>query len=141
MYVPVGGKIQGQLADYKRFPIFSDEALYNDLKTIFSHDITAQLHVNGDAAIDQAIRVIGKLKNEGLYKLELRAALMHVQNSRPDHIAKIKEIGVIPSYFSSHVYLLGGLALSKCFWPTTFIFYKSRAISKKCWNTFYYPSS
>ena len=64
MYVPVGGKIKGQLADYKRFPIFSDEALYNDLKTIFSHDITAQLHVNGDAAIDQAIRVIGKLKNE-----------------------------------------------------------------------------
>src|SRR5690606_19007103 len=78
-----------------------------DLKIIFSNNITAQLHVNGDAAIDQAIRVIEKLKNEGIYKPEMRATLIHVQNSRPDHIAKIKAIGVIPSYFSSHVYLWG----------------------------------
>lgn len=98
---------EGQSVDYKGFPIFSDEVLYEDLKIIFSNNITAQLHVNGDAAIDQAIRVIGKLKNEGIYKPEMRATLIHVQNSRPDHIAKIKAIGVIPSYFSSHVYLWG----------------------------------
>ncbi|WP_293883244.1 MULTISPECIES: amidohydrolase [unclassified Sphingobacterium] len=108
---------QGQSTDYKGFPIFSDEALYNDLKTIFSHDITAQLHVNGDAAIDQAIRVIEKLKNEGVYKPELRATLIHVQNSRPDHIAKIKKIGVIPSYFSSHVYLWGDWHYQSVFGP------------------------
>ncbi len=108
---------QGQSTDYKGFPIFSDEALYNDLKTIFSHDITAQLHVNGDAAIDQAIRVIEKLKNEGVYKPELRATLIHVQNSRHDHIAKIKKIGVIPSYFSSHVYLWGDWHYQSVFGP------------------------
>ena len=98
---------EGQTADYKGFPIFSDEVLYEDLKTIFSNNITAQLHVNGDAAIDQALRVIEKLKNERIYKPEMRATLIHVQNSRPDHIAKIKEIGLIPSYFSSHVFLWG----------------------------------
>ena len=108
---------QGQSTDYKGFPIFSDEALYNDLKTIFSHDITAQLHVNGDAAIDQAIRVIEKLKNKGVYKPELIATLIHVQNSRPDHITKIKKIGVIPSYFSSHVYLWGDWHYQSVFGP------------------------
>lgn len=108
---------EGQTKDYKGFPIFTDEILYQDLKTVFSNGITAQLHVNGDAAIDQALRVISTLKNEGIYKSDLRATLIHVQNSRPDHIKKIKEIGVIPSYFSSHVYLWGDWHYSSVFGP------------------------
>ena len=108
---------EGKGPDYRGFPIFSDERLYEDLKAVFSKGITAQLHVNGDAAIDQAIRVISRLKNEGYYVPGLRAALIHVQNSRPDHIAKIKEIGVIPSYFSSHVYLWGDWHYSSVLGP------------------------
>lgn len=108
---------EGQSKDYKGFPIFTDETLYEDLKTLFQNRITAQLHVNGDAAIDQAIRVIKKLKDENIYKPELRATLIHVQNSRPDHIQKIKELGVIPSYFSTHAYLWGDWHYSSVFGP------------------------
>jgi predicted amidohydrolase YtcJ len=112
-YVPP----EGQGADYKGFPIFTDTVLYQDLKTLFQNGITAQLHVNGDAAIDQAIRIIKKLKDEGIYKPELRATLIHVQNSRPDHIQQIKDLGVIPSYFSTHVYLWGDWHYSSVFGP------------------------
>jgi len=122
---------EGQSADYKGFPIFSDETLYNDLKTVFSNHITAQLHVNGDAAIDQALRVISRLKEEGIYKPELRATLIHVQNSRPDHIAKIKEIGVIPSYFSSHVYLWGDWHYQSVFGPKRAAFISPAQSAKK----------
>lgn len=122
---------EGQSADYRGFPIFSDENLYNDLKTVFTNHITAQLHVNGDAAIDQALRVIGRLKAEGLYKPEIRATLIHVQNSRPDHIAKIKEIGVIPSYFSSHVYLWGDWHYQSVFGPKRAAFISPAASAKK----------
>ncbi|AZA76352.1 amidohydrolase [Chryseobacterium sp. G0186] len=108
---------EGQSKDYKGFPIFTDETLYADLKTLFQNHITAQLHVNGDAAIDQAIRVIQRLKEENIYKPELRATLIHVQNSRPDHIQKIKELGVIPSYFSTHTYLWGDWHYSSVFGP------------------------
>lgn len=108
---------EGQSKDYKGFPIFTDETLYNDLKVLFQNNITAQLHVNGDAAIDQAIRVIQRLKDENIYKPELRATLIHVQNSRPDHIQKIKELGVIPSYFSTHAYLWGDWHYSSVFGP------------------------
>ncbi|MDQ1857224.1 amidohydrolase [Chryseobacterium sp. WLY505] len=108
---------EGQSKDYKGFPIFTDETLYNDLKVLFQNHITAQLHVNGDAAIDQAIRVIQRLKDENIYKPELRATLIHVQNSRPDHIQKIKELGVIPSYFSTHAYLWGDWHYSSVFGP------------------------
>ena len=108
---------EGQSKDYKGFPIFTDETLYKDLKTLFQNQITAQLHVNGDAAIDQAIRVIKKLKDENIYTPELRATLIHVQNSRPDHIQKIKELGVIPSYFSTHTYLWGDWHYSSVFGP------------------------
>lgn len=107
----------GQSKDYKGFPIFTDDTLYTDLKTLFQNHITAQLHVNGDAAIDQAIRVIQRLKDENIYKPELRATLIHVQNSRPDHIQKIKDLGVIPSYFSTHTYLWGDWHYSSVFGP------------------------
>jgi predicted amidohydrolase YtcJ len=108
---------EGQIPGYKGFPIFADSVLYNDIKILFQNGITAQLHVNGDAAIDQAIRVIQKLKDEGIYKPELRATLIHVQNSRPDHIRKIKDLGIIPSYFSTHVYLWGDWHYSSVFGP------------------------
>lgn len=107
----------GQTKDYKGFPIFEDEVLYEDLKTLFNKGVTAQLHVNGDAAIDQAIRVIERLKEEGVYKTELRATLIHVQNSRPDHIEKIKNLGIIPSYFSTHAYLWGDWHYNSVFGP------------------------
>ncbi|MEC3876193.1 amidohydrolase [Chryseobacterium salviniae] len=108
---------EGQSSDYKGFPIFSDEVLYDDLKTVFQNRMTAQLHVNGDAAIDQALRVIQKLKDEKIYTPDLRATLIHVQNSRPDHIKKIKDVGVIPSYFSTHAYLWGDWHFSSVFGP------------------------
>lgn len=108
---------EGQSKGYKGFPIFTDETLYEDLKTLFQNHITAQLHVNGDAAIDQAIRVIKRLKDENIYTPELRATLIHVQNSRPDHIQTIKELGIIPSYFSTHTYLWGDWHYSSVFGP------------------------
>ncbi|MDN3707815.1 amidohydrolase [Myroides ceti] len=122
---------EGQTKDYKGFPIFTDDVLYADLKTLFENNITAQLHVNGDAAIDQAIRVIQKLKDEGIYKPELRATLIHVQNSRPDHIQKIKNLGVIPSYFSSHVYLWGDWHLTSVFGPERAAFISPANSAKK----------
>lgn len=127
---------EGQDKDYKGFPIFTDEVLYDDLKTIFSKNITAQLHVNGDAAIDQALRVIGKLRQEGIYKPELRATLIHVQNSRPDHISKIKDIGVIPSYFSAHVYLWGDWHYSSVFGPERAAFISPANAAKDAGITF-----
>lgn len=127
---------EGQTKDYKGFPIFTDEVLYADLKAIFSKGITAQLHVNGDAAIDQAIRVIGKLKEEGIYKPEMRATLIHVQNSRPDHIEKIRKLGVIPSYFSAHVYLWGDWHYQSVFGPKRAAFISPAEAAKKAGITF-----
>lgn len=127
---------EGEAEDYKGFPIFTDEALYQDLKAVFSKGITAQLHVNGDAAIDQALRVILKLKEEGVYKPELKVALIHVQNSRPDHIQKIKEVGLIPSYFSSHVYLWGDWHYNSVFGPERAAFISPANAAKKAGITF-----
>lgn len=127
---------EGKDKNYKGFPIFTDETLYADLKAIFSTGITAQLHVNGDAAIDQAIRVIGKLKEEGIYKPEMRATLIHVQNSRPDHIEKIRKLGVIPSYFSSHVYLWGDWHYQSVFGPERAAFISPAEAAKKAGITF-----
>lgn len=40
-----------------------------------------------------------------------------MQNSRPDHIEKIKNLGIIPSYFSTHAYLWGDWHYNSVFGP------------------------
>ncbi len=50
-----------------------------------------------------------------MYKTELRTIFIHVQNSRPDHILKIINLGGIPSYFSTHAYLRGDWYYSSVF--------------------------
>jgi predicted amidohydrolase YtcJ len=98
---------EGKSKDYKGFPIYTDAALYEKIKAVLQHGMTFQLHDNGDAAIDQALGAILRLKEEGIYQDSMRATLIHVQVSRPDHIAKIKQAGVIPSYYVSHTYFWG----------------------------------
>lgn len=127
---------EGRGKDYKGSPIYTDEYLYNSLKNVFQHGFTAQLHVNGDAAIDQALGAFKKLKDEGVYKPDMRATLIHVQNSRPDHIQKIKDVGVIPSYFSTHVYIWGDWHYTSVFGPKRSQFLSPANSARKAGITF-----
>lgn len=108
---------EGQDSSYRGMPIYQDSVLFDGLKCLFLQKVTAQLHVNGDAAIDQALRVIDQLSKEGIYTEDIRATLIHVQNSRPDHISKIKTLGLIASYFPTHVYLWGDWHVNSVFGP------------------------
>lgn len=104
---PYFKQAEGESKDYKGFPIYTDSALYANMRNVLQHGMTFQVHDNGDAAIDQALNTITRLKKEGIYNDSIRATLIHVQVSRPDQISKIKAAGVIPSYYVSHTYFWG----------------------------------
>ncbi len=63
-------------------------------------------HCNGDAAADAFIDAIAKA--EGTYgKADRRPVMIHAQTVREDQLDRMKELGIVPSFFSMHTYYWG----------------------------------
>ena len=58
------------------------------------------MHMNGDAAADQALRAIDKaVKKHGMR--DHRPVFIHATYLRPDQIAKVKACGAVPSFLTA----------------------------------------
>jgi predicted amidohydrolase YtcJ len=92
---------------YNGFPIFKD---INKLQKLISHaqDKGWQVlaHANGDAAIDQLIKVVGNAKKLNPAKA-LNTVLIHGQFIREDQIKKIKDLNIFPSVYPMHTFYWG----------------------------------
>lgn len=75
--------------------IFDDEELYELVKETQMRDIQAQIHMIGDAAIDQAIRVIEKVIKDLGKKPRYPIRFNHVIVCHPDQIERIKQFGAV----------------------------------------------
>ncbi len=93
-------------ADYRGYPNIDAETLADQVKKVHCAGRQVAVHGNGDAAIDQFLEAW-----EGALKAcpaeDRRPVLVHAQMSRPDQLEKMKELGVVPSFFSAHVYYWG----------------------------------
>jgi predicted amidohydrolase YtcJ len=82
---------------------------YADLEklVLMAHGKGLQLiiHANGDAAIDDTIKALGVAGIKA--GDDSRPVVIHSQFQRPDQLAKYKELGVTPSYFTNHAYFWG----------------------------------
>lgn len=63
-------------------------------------------HANGDAAIELMIDGIADAL-EGRPIPDHRSTIIHAQLIRPDQLDRVKELGIIPSYYSVHPYFWG----------------------------------
>lgn len=64
------------------------------------------IHGNGDAAIESILQAIERAQKEHPRE-DPRHILIHAQMSHNEHIQKMNNLGVIPSYFINHVYYWG----------------------------------
>jgi len=60
-------------------------------------------HANGDAAADMLIEAV---KNADITS-DHRTIMIHAQTVREDQLDKMKELSIIPSYFSTHTFYWG----------------------------------
>ena len=98
---------QGAKADYAGFPIFSNDAEPERLMTLaFRNNWQVQVHANGDAAIDQLIRVVGGAQ-AAVPGRDRRTVLVHGQYLRADQIPQIKSLGIFPALFPMHTFYWG----------------------------------
>ncbi len=98
---------QGQSSDYRGYPAIQDDAEVQRLvDSAYAHDWQILVHCNGDAAGDQLIRTIDQAV-ETYGQGDRRPVMIHAQTARFDQLDKMKELGIMPSFFSMHTFYWG----------------------------------
>ena len=94
---------------YCGYPIHSDEKLREYIAVALDKKQQLLAHCNGDAAAEQYITQFEKELEARGEKDSNRAVMVHAQLVRKDQLGRMKEIGMIPSFFVAHTYYWGDI--------------------------------
>ena len=98
---------EGATDGYSGYPIYQDEEVEQMVQTAINENMQLLTHCNGDAAADQLLFTFAKLFHEQKIKDHKRPVMIHAQTVRPDQLAFMKRIHMIPSFFVEHTYYWG----------------------------------
>jgi len=102
----------GAFAGYRQIP---DAVLDAAFDRFWATGLQIHMHMNGDAAADQALAAIAKaVKKHGMH--DHRPVFVHASWVRPDQVEKIKACGAIPSFLPSGI-VPGGDAVVRLWGP------------------------
>ena len=88
---------------YKGYPLIPQPEVSKLVKQYAELNIPIMAHANGDAAADMLIKAI---KNAAISS-DHRTVMIHAQTVREDQLDEMKELKIIPSYFSTHTFYWG----------------------------------
>jgi predicted amidohydrolase YtcJ len=107
---PYANNPPGKTGTYSGFQQIPDEVLDAAFDRFWTSNIQLNMHMNGDAAVEQALQAIEKaVKKHGMR--DHRPVFVHATYMRPDQIDRMKQYGAIPSYLTSGVVSGGAGAL------------------------------
>ncbi len=86
--------------------IYEQDELNDIVMTLHQRGYQIATHANGDAAID-AILAAYENALRAVPKVDHRFRIEHCQVCVPEHISKMRDLGVIPNFFPNHVYYFG----------------------------------
>ena len=98
---------EGKEKDYRGFSLYSDEEVQEKILHGIRNHWQMNVHANGDEAIEQVIRCWQKAYRASGSGENLRPVIIHCQTVRQDQLDRMKEFGIMPSYFLDHVYYWG----------------------------------
>jgi len=102
----------GAFSGYRQIP---DETLDAVFDKYWPTELQIHMHMNGDAAADQALRAIAKaVKKHGMR--DHRPVFVHATWLRTDQIALIKEYGAVPSFLTAGI-IPGGDSVVRLWGP------------------------
>lgn len=93
----------------------SVEDLYKYAKERTEQGFQLAIHGNGDKAIDNILKVLQRLADEGYDISSLRPRIEHASILHDDQIEQMKELGITPSFLIGHVYYWGTFMRDKVF--------------------------
>jgi len=93
----------GQTAEYRGYPSMPQEEINRLVRQSFDRGIPVLAHANGDAAADLLIDAVKSAQATH----DHRTVVIHAQTLREDQLDDMKNLEMIPSYFSAHSYYWG----------------------------------
>jgi predicted amidohydrolase YtcJ len=92
----------GKTGVYRGYEQIPDEVLNAAFDRFWTTDVQINMHMNGDAAADQALRAIEKaVKKYGMR--DHRPVFIHASYLRPDQIEKMRTYGAVPSFLTASI--------------------------------------
>ena len=88
---------------YKGYPLIPQTEVSEWVKKYADLNIPIMAHANGDAAADMLIQAVKNAEIES----DHRTIMIHAQTVREDQLDLMKELEIIPSYFSTHTFYWG----------------------------------
>ena len=96
----------GQPETYAGYPAFGDTEALTLMRQAYDNGWQLLVHTNGDAAIDQLIRLVDVIKAERDIG-DHRTVMIHGQFTRQDQIAQLKDAGIFPALYPMHTFYWG----------------------------------
>ena len=93
----------GQDEQYKGYPLIPQESVDQLINKYSMAEIPIMAHANGDAAADMLLEAVRKSSISS----DHRTVMIHAQTVREDQLDQMKELKIIPSYFSTHTFYWG----------------------------------
>lgn len=94
--------------NYVAYPSYEPAAFLARMPGLLQRGVPVLAHANGDAAIELMIEgVTAAVEGRALSDMDHRSVAIHAQLVRPDQLDRIKQLGIIPSYYSVHPYFWG----------------------------------
>ena len=94
-------------ADYVSYPTMEPDSLKALVVQVIRKGVPVSVHCNGDAASDVYLDGVEEAIAGMDPKPDHRSVIIHAQIMREDQMDRVAELGVVPSFFSSHVFYWG----------------------------------
>lgn len=104
----------GQPDDYRAYPVVDQAELDLWFDKAYANDVQLIVHTNGDAAVGSMIEAVEKARAKHGPK-DLRPVSIHAQLARHDQVDRMKDLGIVPSFFSAHTYFWGDWHINETF--------------------------
>ncbi|MEP4148242.1 MAG: amidohydrolase [Halioglobus sp.] len=92
--------------DYRGYPAIPRDVLFARVEQLHSLGYQLAIHGNGDESIEDILDAF-EAAQQAHPRKDPRMILIHSQMAREDQIARMKGLGVTPSFFSAHTYYWG----------------------------------
>lgn len=95
--------------EYCGYPAMKEEKILEQFKYAMEKELQVLAHCNGDAACEQYIHVVEKIRDVYTIIDDMRTVMVHAQLLQKGHVPALKDTKIIPSFFIAHVYHWGDI--------------------------------
>lgn len=93
-------------SDYRGYPTMAREELFAQVETLHKAGYQIAVHGNGDESIEDILDAFEAA--QAVHPVDdPRMILIHAQMAREDQVARMKALGVTPSFFTAHTWYWG----------------------------------